>query len=48
MVGPLAVGAIGMFDDSGDYYLVFGRRVQARHSSAVSSAKLRTDYVNQF
>ncbi|WP_198157171.1 hypothetical protein [Thalassospira sp. MCCC 1A01148] len=48
MVGPLAVGAIGMSDDSGDYYLVFGRRVQARHSSAVSSAKLRADCVNEF
>ncbi|WP_256430670.1 hypothetical protein [Thalassospira sp. A40-3] len=39
MLGPLAVGAIGTFDDGGEYYLAFGRRVQARRSSVALSTK---------
>jgi len=52
MLGPLTVGAIGTFDDSGEYYLAFGRPVQASRSSQTFKRgfkhKAVFDYVNEF
>ncbi|MBO6580307.1 MAG: hypothetical protein JJ871_04355 [Thalassospira sp.] len=52
MLGPLAVGAMGTFDDSGEYYLAFGRCVQASRSSQTFKGRFKHkgvfDYVNEF
>ena len=52
MLGPLAVGAMGMFDDSGEYYLAFGCCVQASRSSQTFKRgfkhKAVFDYVYEF